>query len=674
MGHTVMNRDTISFPEPAVNPDSPNNLEVQLACLGQIVDIAPGAIMAIDGEGGVLFANERASLMHGYEKDEFLKLNILDLVAPGSVELVELRIRRIHESGEVEFESMHRRKDQSIFPAQVYARTSQWNGRPAIISVTNDITERKKLENALRERVKELHCLHRISKACHNGTSLEDILEQSVDALPSGLEFPEAACARIIAGSLRFQTENFRETEWRLIADLTIQGKTIGAVELYYLEERPARDEGPFLEEERNLVELVAERLERTIEREEMAKAIRDSEKRFRALFSSIGDAIMVADAASGMIVDANTMAQSLTGRSRVELLAMHQSQLHPPDLLEALQESFSEQAVSSGDLVETRLRHASGHDIDVEIRPSVNFEMLGRPCIIGVFRDITERKRAERQIQQMELELRHTQKMEAVGQLAAGVAHEINNPVGFVMSNLGTLQEYTAHLKTLLELGRNLDPDIPGLPPELKTSIESLDRDELTFIAEDLDGLLAECIDGCERVRDIVQNLKSFVRAEDELVAADLQECVESTLKIVWNELKYRCEVVKQYGEVPQVTCRIGEINQVIMNLLVNAAQAIGEQGTITITTRREQQIGVLEVADTGCGIAPEHLSRVFDPFFTTKPVGTGTGLGLNICHKIIEQHGGTISVASTVGAGTTFTVRLPLAGTEPSEEGIVG
>lgn len=307
--------------------------------------------------------------------------------------------------------------------------------------------------------------------------------------------------------------------------------------------------------------------------------------------------------------------------------------------------------------------------------RPWLDDEVRLIEVVVEAIGLALQRKRSREIISAMDAERSQSQKMESIGQLAAGVAHEINNPVGFVMSNLGALQGYAAHLEILLDIGRNLDPETPGLPPDLKTKVEGLDQGELTFIAEDLDGLLAESLDGCVRMRDIVQNLKTFARADDEgLIPADLQECVESTLKIVWNELKYRCEVVKQYGEVPKITCRIGEINQVIMNLLVNAAQAIGERGTITITTRRQEQNAVLEIADSGCGIAPEHLARVFEPFFTTKPVGKGTGLGLNICHKIIEQHGGTIAVKSTLGQGTTFTVCLPLVEAEQSGEDIIG
>lgn len=283
--------------------------------------------------------------------------------------------------------------------------------------------------------------------------------------------------------------------------------------------------------------------------------------------------------------------------------------------------------------------------------------------------------KQSHLDLQEKQVQLVQSEKMATIGQMAAGVAHEINNPVGFIMSNLGTLQGYAETLHMLLDVGRALDPASSGLAPVLRTRLEGVDHDELAFIAEDLDALLAESLEGCERVRDIVQNLKGFARAENgSIQPTDLNACIESTLKIVWNELKYRCEVVKEYGDLPPVMCRAGEINQVIMNLLVNAAQAIKETGTITVTTRAEADTAIVEITDTGCGIPPDILPRVFDPFFTTKPAGKGTGLGLNICQQIIEQHLGTITALSTVGEGTTFTVRLPIGTQAIDEEDLIG
>ncbi len=253
-------------------------------------------------------------------------------------------------------------------------------------------------ERALRERVKQLNCRQRISEAVESAEGLEHILQASAHALSNAFFHSDIACARILLRGQRYQTESFRATGWRLSADLRVKDETAGAVEVCYLEERPARDEGPFLKAERNLINLCAERLGRVIERLEMSKALKEGEERFRALFEGIGDAVFVADAETAMVVDANPAALSLIGRTRDEALAMHQSQLHPPEAKAEVRQTFAdaEGFTKRGELVEAKLRHADGHDIPVEIRTSLSFDINGQPCVIGVFRDITERERAE--------------------------------------------------------------------------------------------------------------------------------------------------------------------------------------------------------------------------------------------------------------------------------------
>jgi len=276
------------------------------------------------------------------------------------------------------------------------------------------------------------------------------------------------------------------------------------------------------------------------------------------------------------------------------------------------------------------------------------------------------------KQLQEKSAQLVHSEKMASIGQMAAGVAHEINNPVGFIMSNLSTLQDYTGNLKAAIAICRELAAKPDSLAPELQEAVASLDIEDLDFVDEDIDDLLRESLEGCERVRDIVQNLKGFARGDDtEARTTDLNDCIESTLKIVWNELKYRCEVVKEYGDLPAITCFPGKINQVIMNLLVNGAQAIAEKGTITLRTYHDDDRVYLAVSDTGSGIPEDVQARLFDPFFTTKEPGKGTGLGLYICHNIVEEHGGEISLESTVGQGTTFTVALPRQTSSIEQEG---
>jgi PAS domain S-box-containing protein len=289
---------------------------------------------------------------------------------------------------------------------------------------------------------------------------------------------------------------------------------------------------------------------------------------------------------------------------------------------------------------------------------------------VIGSLTDITERKKLEEEqqnliqrLQEAHDQLLQSEKMASIGQLAAGIAHEINNPIGFVNSNMGSLQTYVGTLCTVIrdyEKAALTGPDLGAAKARMKAVRDSADLD---FLEDDVTDLVRESLDGIKRVKDIVQALKDFSHVgETEWQVADLHHGIDSTLTIVANEVKYKANVVKEYGQVPPVTCLASQLNQVFMNLLVNAAQAIKEHGTITIRTGAKDGWAWVQVEDTGSGIAPENLKRIFEPFFTTKPVGSGTGLGLALSYGIINKHRGHIDVTSTPGVGTRFTVRLPI------------
>lgn len=266
-------------------------------------------------------------------------------------------------------------------------------------------------------------------------------------------------------------------------------------------------------------------------------------------------------------------------------------------------------------------------------------------------------------QLQEAHAQLLQSEKMASIGVLAAGVAHEINNPVAYVYSNLGSLHDYCTGLLRLLEAYESLRPQAAN-DPHMMEAVEHIREEiDLPYLRDDLLALVEESRNGLQRVREIVSNLKNFSRVgEAEWQMSDLHSGIDSTLSIVHNELKYKAEVVKEYGELPLIECIPSQLNQVIMNLLVNAAHAIEERGTITLRTGTEGDEVWLEISDTGKGIAPENMKKIFDPFFTTKPVGSGTGLGLSVSFGIIEKHHGRIEVKSQVGVGTTFTVHLPV------------
>lgn len=270
---------------------------------------------------------------------------------------------------------------------------------------------------------------------------------------------------------------------------------------------------------------------------------------------------------------------------------------------------------------------------------------------------EIDERKQLQSQLIQSE-------KLASLGQMAAGVAHEINNPVSFVTSNLGTLESDFKQLQRMLDAYQQAEAALA--PGDCLEQLSALRNElDLDFLKEDIPILIRESKDGIGRVTQIVKDLKNFSRVDndEQWQWANLQQGIDSTLNIVASELKHKADVIKHYQPLPEIECLASQINQVVMNLVINAAQAMGpERGTITLSNGVEGDRVWLEVADNGCGIAPHSLQKIFDPFFTTKPVGEGTGLGLSLSYGIVKKHHGDISVSSEVGRGTTFRVVLPI------------
>jgi PAS domain S-box-containing protein len=329
------------------------------------------------------------------------------------------------------------------------------------------------------------------------------------------------------------------------------------------------------------------------------------------------------------------------------------------------------------------RVRAADGHYFWVEDHTHIVRDADGKLLAYeGVVRDIDERKRYElelaanliqqkelnSQIEQAHSQLLQSEKMASIGQLAAGVAHELNNPIGYVSSNLGTLDNYLHDLFAIIEAYAKAEQS-SGLHSAQFDQVHTMMHDkDYDFMRTDIYQLMAESRDGLMRVTKIVKDLKDFSRAgEAAMQWADLHQGLDSTLNIVHNELKYKCTVTKHYGNLPLIWCEPSHLNQVFMNLLVNAGHAISENGEITIRTGQQGDQVFVAITDNGCGIPTENLKRIFDPFFTTKPVGKGTGLGLSLSYSIVQKHSGRIEVFSEPGQGATFTVWLPI---EPPTE----
>ena len=277
----------------------------------------------------------------------------------------------------------------------------------------------------------------------------------------------------------------------------------------------------------------------------------------------------------------------------------------------------------------------------------------------------LTELEQAHTDVQLKQDQLVQSEKMASLGILSAGVAHEINNPLAFVFSNVNSLSHAVQQFRTYFSLiESNVLSSEEPLTPEQRQEIQKFAKDaDIEFLFEDCTELVEETVEGIQRVKGIVSGLQAFARADSgDMESVDINLCVQNTLKIANGKLKQGCVIEEQLGELPEIKGFPGKIGQVILNLLVNAGQAVSESGKIVISTQLDGPVVSISVEDDGCGMAKDVIDNIFTPFFTTKPVGTGTGLGLSVSHGIVDEHGGEIVVQSEPGRGTRFTVKLPV------------
>jgi two-component system, NtrC family, sensor kinase len=271
-------------------------------------------------------------------------------------------------------------------------------------------------------------------------------------------------------------------------------------------------------------------------------------------------------------------------------------------------------------------------------------------------------------QLERLQAQIIHSEKMAGLGQLAAGIAHELNNPAGFIYGNMDLIKGYLGRLELVLSIYERV-----SLRREEAAGVNQTKK-EIGYddLLPDLRSMIADCAEGAERIRDVVKNLRLFSRLDDaEFKRVDLHESIDSTIRLLSRYYgSGRIRLVKEYGALPLVNCYAGQLSQVWTNLLVNAAQAIDGDGEVRISSTVEGDSAVITIGDNGCGIELNELRRIFDPFFTTKPVGEGTGLGLSITYGIIEKHGGTINVESVPGSGTKFFVSIPIDSSVSSRE----
>ncbi|MGE5756722.1 MAG: ATP-binding protein, partial [Planctomycetaceae bacterium] len=361
-----------------------------------------------------------------------------------------------------------------------------------------------------------------------------------------------------------------------------------------------------------------------------------------------------------------NVAAQRTFGYSEQEVLGQPLTILMPPEYHEAHQRGLhryleTREARVVGRTIELRGRRKDGEVFPLELSLSA-VELPEGICFLGAIRDLTERQRLQARIVQAE-------KLASLGLLSAGVAHEINNPLAYVANNLAVLERDIRGLTALVAAYEAAQAILESARPDLAAQVAQLAAEiDLPYVKEHIEQIVGSTRQGVKRVADIVQNLRGFTRLDQPAIdRVNLHDAITSSLEMIRGRLgRHHIVVEQQFGDLPLVICAPAQINQVFLNLLVNALQAIEatskEGGRIEIRTRAAGDEVIVEVADDGRGIPAELLPRIFDPFFTTKAVGEGTGLGLSISHGIVSDHGGRIEVESTPGQGSRFRVILPL------------
>ncbi len=448
-------------------------------------------------------------------------------------------------------------------------------------------------------------------------------------------------------------------------------------------------------ERTKSVQEANAQLEEEVKERYKIQNALEASHGELEQIFNSAADGLRIIDWDFKMIrfndpfaKMAGASRQALTGKKCYEVFPGNRCHTDDCPLVRA--QNGEKETVHEA--IKTSL---SGKNIDCLTHSIIFYDAEGHPMgILESFRDISKLKKLEHELaeeaarnakQAVELQQKNTdivsqnvemeqalrelkatqsqmlqnEKMATVGQLAAGVAHEINNPTGFVTSNLSTLEKYVHRITDFL------DKMSASIPEDKQEEVAQLRKKmKIDHITKDIHDLIVESLDGADRIKKIVMSLKNFSRQDqEEYGVANINECLDSTLNVVWNELKYKVTLNKDYSELPPTKCYAQQLNQVFMNLLVNAAQAIEEKGEINLKTWCDEEKIFISIADTGSGMDEETLAHIFEPFYTTKEKDKGTGLGLSIAYDIItKKHEGRLCVESQKGEGTTFIIEIPL------------
>ncbi len=635
--------------------------------LSLAVEQSPVSVVITDPRGNISYVNRKFTECTGYGPEEVVGRNPRILNAGrSSPDLYRSLWSTITQGREWRGEFCNTKKSGEIFweAATISPMTNRKGVITHFLAVKEDVTERRRAEEALRASEKRYRLLFERNLAGVVRTALDgQVLDcnqaavrmfgydsvEEVRCLPSAHFYYEPSEREAFVAKIRSE-RSFSNHEMRLRRK---DGQALWVIASFTVVEDESGADGII---EGTLVDITERKR---------------AEKELRLTQSSLEDA---SDAIywinpQGRIVYVNESACRSLNRCREELLSLSIPDINPIVPKEMWEKFWAEVKTRGSMTFETSHQTKQGRAFPVEVTANY-LEFDGQEYSFAFVRDITERRALESQ-------LRHSQKMEGIGQLAAGIAHEINTPTQFVTDNLTFLRDSWKSTHELLEQYRGAIRNVgAALPGDAAAALQKAEKGcDLDFIISEVPRAIDQSLDGARRVAKIVGAMKEFSHPDSaDKTATDLNKAIESTITVARNEWKYVSEIVTEFEEnLPAVVCYPGDINQVVLNLIVNAAHAIkekikeGEKGTITVGTRKRDAEVEISVKDTGSGIPDAIRNRVFDPFFTTKEVGKGTGQGLALAYTVVvKKHGGKIWFETEVGQGTSFFVTLPI---QPSD-----
>ncbi|NQT18581.1 MAG: PAS domain S-box protein [Planctomycetes bacterium] len=659
--------------------------------LQTVLDNSTAFIFMKDLQGRYIVANRRFETAFNMTKEQVIGKTDYDLFTRQAADTIRANDRKVIEAGTVlELEEAIPHRD-GVEHTYITIKSPLYDptGKPyALCGIATDITARKQAELALIERMKELNCRYAISRLDGAEAPLSTILQKTAEIIPPGWQYPEITCARIAFEDQEFKSAKFETAPWRQTSDIDVHDRCVGSVEVYYLEERPEIDEGPFLKGERDLIDDIARYLSSVIERKQAEAALRESEERYRELFEYAHDLIFTVDASTGLVTTMNAAARDVLSYEPDDLTNEPYSAFVSPADLDAVGRHIEAAIGDTSETVEAWCMRKDGSPVLLDLRMR-SIPVPGREAVLHVIAyDVTQRhheseaakrlgeilqqrvqtktaglEEANRHLRQTQSKLIQAERLAAVGQLAAGVAHEINNPLSFVANNLAVLRRDCRSIVDAHQLCNRIiteqDPDQrKRLAQQAQAKAEEMN---LEYAVSSLERVFDQTAHGTERIRKIVADMCDFTRlGEAEWKETNVNDALDTTITILLHEIKSKnIQLEKNYQDVPYIYCMPGRLNQVFLNILINAIEAAPENGRIAVSTQPYEKGVKTAITDNGPGIPAENLCKIFDPFFTTK--SKGSGLGLSISLSVIADLNGRIEVESEQGAGATFTILLP-------------